>query len=468
MRYLLIGSLLSFSAVAQAAGTLGGCQLLPSDNIFNTPINALPADPNSVAFVNTLGSDPGNRHIHLDMGMQMDSTKEDYYGIPYNVTKGSTITWKVVNYKSKIVYDDAEHDSPAAYPDESECANATSHAVIKEDCHSGDVLPFADTPLVEGGIATDSATVEDHDHHLLTVETDSCTLWESWHVYKAGAQWDLLSSTFFDLSSNALRPEGLTSSDEAGFPILPLLLRADEASSGTIAHALRFTLDPDSTFAAHIWPARHGEGGKTDAASYPAIGQLYRIKSSYMIPASFNTQSKAILQALKTYGMYLSDGGTNIFVQGEPSNQWQPDTFDEVQSVAYDEFEAVDITAITSRAGFDSNSGAVPGAVVTGGGGTAGSGGGGGTSTGSGTSAGTGSSSGAAGSTSPTTGGGSLPTGSGSTTGGSATAGGTAATSAAKHGCSSSAPDTLLCAVASLLLSVRSKRQRAERDPKSA
>jgi len=90
------------------------------------------------------------------------------------------------------------------------------------------------------------------------------------------------------------------------------------------------------------------------------MGQLFRLKASYVIPSNYSAQSKAILQALKTYGMYLSDGGSAMYVQGIPSAAWSSTVFSQVQSVGSSQFEAVDISAITSRAGFDPNSAAVP------------------------------------------------------------------------------------------------------------
>lgn len=90
------------------------------------------------------------------------------------------------------------------------------------------------------------------------------------------------------------------------------------------------------------------------------MGQAFRIKSSYAIPTTFNTQSRAILQALKTYGLYIADGGSALYIQGEPSAAWQDDTFSQVQSVSSDNFEAVDLSSITQRSGFDPNSAAVP------------------------------------------------------------------------------------------------------------
>jgi hypothetical protein len=90
------------------------------------------------------------------------------------------------------------------------------------------------------------------------------------------------------------------------------------------------------------------------------MGQLFRLKASYPIPAKFGTQSRAILQAMKTYGMYLADGGTDMFVSGEPNAAWADATISEVQSVSSSEFEAVDLTPIQQRKGFDTNSAAVP------------------------------------------------------------------------------------------------------------
>jgi hypothetical protein len=96
------------------------------------------------------------------------------------------------------------------------------------------------------------------------------------------------------------------------------------------------------------------------SASLPPMGQLFRIKASYQIPSTYNTQSRAILQALKTYGMYIADGGSTMYIQGDPSAGWLDATFSQVQSVGSSQFEAVDLSPIMSRAGFDTNSAAVP------------------------------------------------------------------------------------------------------------
>jgi hypothetical protein len=196
------------------------------------------------------------------------------------------------------------------------------------------------------------------DHHLLILDADACRLWETYHSYSpAAGTWNIYGSASWDLKSSALRPADWTSADAAGFPIMPLLLRADEASTGTIAHAIRFTVNTSRK--SYVWPARH-EAGSTTATTAPPMGQLFRLQASFQIPSTFNVQSKAILQAMKTYGMYIADNGSDWFVQGDASASWMDSTFTEVQSVTGSNFEAVDITAIMSRSGFDVNSGAVP------------------------------------------------------------------------------------------------------------
>jgi len=315
---------------------LATCPILPANHIFNTPIDSLPVDPSSDTYITTVG---GSRKLHLDLGTQTDQMQSDYYGIPYNVVHGGSFTWPEVAYAADGVID------------ESDCADSARS--MQSPCPaSPGALPVPSAPLVEGGINSTPG-----DHHMLIVDADTCRLWELDSAVKSGSQWTIYSSATWDLRSNVLRPDTWTSADAAGFPILPLLLRADEASSGTITHALRFTID--SSRKSYLWPARH-EAGSTTSTSVPQMGQLFRLKASYQIPASFHTQSRAILQALKTYGMYVADNGSSWYIQGEPSASWDDSTFSEVQSVTGDQFEAVDITAITSRTGFDPNSGAVP------------------------------------------------------------------------------------------------------------
>lgn len=328
--------------------------MLPSDNIFNTRIDGLPAHPNSAAFLDEIGS----VNIHLDLGTQTDQTKEDYYGIPYNVVSGNSMPWAPVAYTS--VFPEMDWDPR----EESDCAVGADRSIVSPCTAAAAPSPLLPIPAevkVEGGIFPDEVGQESADHHILMLDKESCRLWEAYHAYTgSGGTWHIFGSATFDLRSNAHRPDTWTSADAAGFPILPLLLRADEASTGEIKHALRFTIASSSIRRAYVWPARHLTNNGTTSADLPPMGQLLRIKKTYVVPEGFSAQSKAILNALKSYGMYLADGGSNLYITGEPSADWDEAIFDEVQSVGSDQFEAVDLGPVMQRAGFDPGSMAVP------------------------------------------------------------------------------------------------------------
>ena len=337
--------------------TVAGCPILPANHVFNTPIDGLPVDPHSSNYLTTIGA----HNLHLDLGQSTDIGMADtYYGIPYNVVHGATQAWGPVYFHS------ADPDVAWDPRPESDCVDMSSGAARTQvsPCSSSaapnPVFPIPAMPLVEGGIDTDPSQPYG-DHHILLLDADACVLSELYHAYPhAGGGWDIFGSAMFDLRSTKLRPDGWTSADAAGFPIMPLLLRADEATAGPINHALRFTIQSSKIRNAAIWPARHYTTNGTTSTNLPPMGQLFRLKASYQIPANFNAQARAILQAMKTYGMYIADGGSDMYVTGEPSAAWMDDTFSQVQSVGSSQFEAVDITPIMQRAGFDPDSAAVP------------------------------------------------------------------------------------------------------------
>src|SRR5512138_3088260 len=61
---------------SQAAPQIGGCQVFPSDNIWNTRVDSLPVHSNSAAFVSSIGT---STSLHPDFGSDTN------WGIPYVV-----------------------------------------------------------------------------------------------------------------------------------------------------------------------------------------------------------------------------------------------------------------------------------------------------------------------------------------------------------------------------------------------
>ncbi len=340
-------------APAGSAPVIAGCPILPSNHVFNTPIDTLSVHPSSVAFLTSIGV----HNLHLDLGATVDAASPTYYGIPYDIVHGSSTPWLGARYASadtSLSWDPTQ---------EADCAIGVAHAIVSPCLASAapqPLFPIPASPRVEGGIVADP-TQPYGDHHMLLLDADACRLWELYHSYPdPRGGWDIFGSATFDLRSNDLRPAGWTSADAAGFPILPLLLRADEASAGAIRHALRFTIQSNKIRSAYVWPARHLTTNGSASPNLSPMGQLFRLKASFGIPTTFGVQARAILQALKTYGMYLADGGSDMYVSGEPSAAWADATIAQVQSVSSSQFEAVDLSSVMQRPGFSVSSGAVP------------------------------------------------------------------------------------------------------------
>ncbi|MBV8446287.1 MAG: hypothetical protein JOZ92_10260, partial [Candidatus Dormibacteraeota bacterium] len=220
---------------------IGGCQVFPADNPWNQDISSAPVDPNSATYIARI--DSFRQFLHPDFGSNPS------YGIPYVVVPGS-------QPMVPITFD--------AYGDES------------------DPGPYP-VPLnapVEAG----------SDHHVLVLDSGNCTLYEMYAATQQGVGWTCASGAVFHLNSNALRPDGWTSADAAGLPILPGLVTYDEVASGVISHALRFTVD--QTQNGFIHPATH-EAGVADASD-PPMGMRLRLKASFDL-SPFHGEALVIL-----------------------------------------------------------------------------------------------------------------------------------------------------------------------------
>ena len=177
------------------------------------------------------------------------------------------------------------------------------------------------------------------DAHVLVLNTGQCVLYELFKSDHEGTgRWRASSAAMFDLRSNQLRPDGWTSADAAGLPMLPGLVRYDEVASGRITHAIRFTVQ--RTRRAYVWPARHYASYSTDP-NLPPMGQRFRLRATFDI-SKFGPQERVILTALKEYGMMLADNGGNWYISGAPDVRWDRTMTEQFHGVLGSDFEAVD------------------------------------------------------------------------------------------------------------------------------
>lgn len=274
---------------ADAVHQVGGCALFPADSPWNRRIDDRPVWRGSRAIVDRQAA---GHDLHLDLG-----TTEDYYGIPVTVV-------------------DADQPLlPLQFGVNGEDYRAESDR--------GPVFVPADA-MIEGGSASDPDPT-DGDRHVLTVRRGTCDLVELYAAERvrdaAGTvvAWRAAAAARWDLSSSRLRPAGWTSADAAGLPILPGLLDYEEAASGPITHALRVTLP--SARNAYTWPARHcGPSGNT-ARDLPAYGMRLRLPRSF--PARrYTGAARAIVVAMKRYGLVYADQGSAMYVTGSADPRW--------------------------------------------------------------------------------------------------------------------------------------------------
>jgi hypothetical protein len=234
-----------------------------------------------------------SRFLHPDFG------SNPYYGIPFVVVSAT-------QPKVPVSFLYSDESDPGPYP-----------------------IP-PDAPI-EGGAASTG------DRHVLVIEKDSCTLYETWDSHYVGPGWNCGSGAAFDLGSDRLRPDYWTSADAAGLPILPGLVRYGEVAAGEIKHAIRFTVQ--STQRGFIHPATHYASSNSDPAA-PPMGLRVRLKAGYDI-SRFTGAARVILTAMKRYGMILADNGSDWYFTGASDTRWNDTDLNQLKSVPGSAFEVV-------------------------------------------------------------------------------------------------------------------------------
>src|SRR3989442_12003355 len=108
--------------------------------------------------------------------------------------------------------------------------------------------------------------------YVIVVDPVIGLLSELWQGRRTDAGWEASNEATFDLKTGALRPERWTSSDAAGLPIFPAVVRYDECARGMVEHAMRFTVR--RTRRGYVLPATHWASPSKDPR-HPRMGERF-------------------------------------------------------------------------------------------------------------------------------------------------------------------------------------------------
>jgi len=297
----ITGSSVTFTALGDGSGDLGGKPIFPASDAWRTDISGSPRDALSDSLIASCGATTG---MHPDFGTVYAGAPN---GISYVVVHGTQPRVPVSFYYG------SESD-PGPYP----------------------VPPYAP---IEGGPSSTG------DRHVLVVDADNWKLYEMYdaHPLNGGSSWTGGSGAIFDMTAGTVRPAGWTSADAAGLPILPGLVRYDEVGiHHAIEHALRFSCA--RTRKAYVEPARHSAGSQT-SVNFPPMGMRVRLKASFDI-SGFTPTNRVILAALKKYGMFVADNGSDLYLSGAPDPRWNDDDLHNLTKVHGSDFEVVQMSGI--------------------------------------------------------------------------------------------------------------------------
>jgi hypothetical protein len=278
----------------EADKILSAMQVFPVNNPWNEDISKLPLLPNSKKIIASSGAEKG---LAVNYDMSFILVPPDQKRVPV----------KIVNY-----------------PDESD----------KGPYPVPDNAPIEDWPLNGQKLET-IQRVGKGDRHMLIVDPVNGKLYEFYTGRKTDNGWQAAQASIFDLKSNKLRPDGWTSSDAAGLPVFPAVIRYDELERGMVEHAMRFTVQ--KTRKAYVYPATHHASRRTDE-NLPRMGERYRLRQDFD-SSGFSPHTQAVLKGLKKYGMFMADNGGDWRLSVAPDSRIKG--LDELRKVKGKDFEVI-------------------------------------------------------------------------------------------------------------------------------
>ena len=290
----------------EADAILSALEVFPPDNPWNLVVADWPVHPNSTKIVASVGA---NKPLRYNPDMAFVLVPPDQ----------KRVEVKLVSYPHES--DKGPFPVPASTPIE-----GWPVQYLREPKWKGTTLDDVQRDKLK----------EDGDRHGIVVDPTNRVVYEFAQLKKTDAGWQAACAAVFDLKSNTLRPDGWTSSDAAGLPIFPSIVRHDELKRGAVEHAMRVTVV--KTRRAYVHPATHFASRLADE-NLPRMGERFRLRRDFDT-SKCSPEVRAILEGLKKYGMLVADNGLDWAISCAPDPRI-PVLHDELRKVKGSDFEAV-------------------------------------------------------------------------------------------------------------------------------
>lgn len=308
---------------SQADAIVSAMQIFPVTNPWNEDISLRPVLANSATMISQLKSDLSSSRQTLRPFYEMN-----YVLVPNNQAR---ITIPFIDYPDESDLDGGTYPN-GSYPIPSN-------------------MPIETWPRDTGTLTLQQWQMDvtniGGDRHGIMVAPGVGSVWETWQMKLTNNGWQASNGAKFDLNSNALRPTGWTSGDAAGLPMFPALVRYDECERGAVEHAVRLCVP--KTRKEYIYPANHSASSiPATSTQYPAMGQRFRLKASFIVPSTWTIEEKAVCYALKKYGAIVADNSGGFFsISVCPDNRFSSSAFDNLSTIDVSNFEVVQSTGPT-------------------------------------------------------------------------------------------------------------------------
>ncbi len=204
---------------------------------------------------------------------------------------------------------------------------------------------------------------------VLRVTPPKCYLWEGWHTAFNGTKKNPIANAFFEQDGGEydltkplpILPNGYSSSSTSGMSEFAGMVKFEELATG-INHALNIDPWQNALCECFTKPASdtdqvpYQQRGVTKNVPYELpYGAHLRLHANFD-DSSFGPQSKAIAEALKHYGGFITDTGgnyvnNNYFYTARPepgtSGKWSAGDLSNLNKITFGDFDVLTVGPTT-------------------------------------------------------------------------------------------------------------------------